>query len=66
MDTPWFGIVLGLLALATLWLAARGPDRSSGEDTEVGLLAMLPASVWRAFFGLVGVALLALAVGTVL
>lgn len=62
---PWSGIVLGLLGLATLWLAWRGRE-GSGEDTEVGLLAMLPDTVWRAFFGILGVALLALGTGTLL
>lgn len=62
---PWFGVVLAVLGLATLWLAFRG-RRDSGEDTQVGLLAMLPDQVWRAFFAVLGVALLALAVGTAL
>lgn len=66
MDTPWYGIVLALLGLVTLWLAVRGPKTESGEGTEVGLLSMLPESVWRAFFGVLGVALIALGIGTFL
>lgn len=62
---PWYGILLALFGVGSLLLAARG-RRDSGEDTQVGLLAMLPDTVWRAFFGLVGIALIALGVGTFL
>ena len=62
---PWYGIVLARLGVGSLWLAARGRF-ASGEDTEVGLLAMLPDTVWRAFFGVLGVALVALGIGTFL
>ena len=62
---PWYGILLALLGVGSLLLAARG-RRDSGEDTPVGLLAMLPDTVWRAFFGLVGIALIALGVGAFL
>lgn len=62
---PWYGILLALFGVGSLWLAARG-RRDSGEDTQVGLLAMLPDTAWRAFFGLIGIALIALGVGALL
>lgn len=60
------GIVLLLLGLATLWLAVRGPQTRSREGTEVGLAGMLPEPAWRALFGLAGVALIALAIASLL
>lgn len=60
---PWYGIVLALFGVGSLLLAARGPH-DSGEDTQVGLLAMLPDPVWRASFGVLGIALVALGIGT--